>query len=69
MAVMRPGRFGKDEAVIKIVKKGDKYPKGYVEIKGQLYKVTCSQGRKDDKYGNPIEYWVNLTHMGSATRR
>lgn len=65
MAEMRPGRFG-DEAVIKIVQKGDKFPKGYVTIKNQLYKVTASQGKKEDKNGNPILYWVNIQHVGAA---
>ena len=36
---MRPGRFGKEEAVIKVVEKDGKYPKGYVTIKNELYKV------------------------------
>jgi len=66
MAEMRPGRFGKEEAVIKIVEKDGKYPKGYVTIKNQLYKVTASEGRKDDKAGNPIKYWVNIQHVGPA---
>lgn len=65
MAEMRPGRFG-DEAVIKIVEKDGKFPKGYVTIKNQLYKVTASTGQKDDKNGNPIKYWVNIQHMGPA---
>lgn len=65
MAEMRGGRFG-DEAVIKIVQKGDKFPKGYVTIKGQLYKVTASTGQKDDKNGDPIKYWVNIQHVGKA---
>jgi hypothetical protein len=68
---MRPGRFGKEEAVIRVVEKDGKYPKGYVTIKNQLYKVTVSPGQKDDKNGNPIRYWVNLQHVGPAntTRR
>jgi len=66
MAQMRPGRFGKEEAVIKVVEKDGKYPKGYVTIKNELYKVTCSPGAKDDKNGNPIRYWVNLQHVGKA---
>lgn len=69
MAEMRPGRFGKEEAVIKIVEKDGKFPKGYVTIKGQLYKVTASEGRKDDKNGNPIKYWVNIQHIGAANNR
>lgn len=68
MAEMRPGRFGKDEAVIKVVEKDGKYPKGYLTIKNQLYKVTASEGRKDDKNGNPIKYWVNVQHVGPASR-
>jgi hypothetical protein len=60
MANMRPGRFGRNEAVIKVVQKGDKYPAGYVTIGSKLYKVTCSQGQKEDRNGNPIRYWVNL---------
>ena len=69
MAEMRPGRFGKEEAVIKVVVKDGKFPKGYVTIKNQLYKVTCSEGKKDDKNGNPIRYWVNLQHVGAANSR
>lgn len=69
MAEMRPGRFGKEEAVIRVVEKDGKYPKGYVTIKNQLYKVTVSPGQKDDRNGNPIRYWVNLQHVGPANRR
>lgn len=60
---MRPGRFGRNEAVIKVVERGDKYPAGYVNIGSKTYKVTCSLGQKDDKNGNPIRYWVNLQEM------
>ena len=69
MAEMRPGRFGKDEAVIRVVEKDGKYPKGYVTNKNQLYKVTVSNGQKEDRNGNPIRYWVNLQHVGPANRR
>ena len=67
MAEMRPSRFGRMEAVIKVVEKDGKYPKGYVNIGSKTYRVTCSQGQKDDKSGNPIRYWVNLQEMPKMT--
>jgi hypothetical protein len=63
MAQMRPGRFGRQEAVIKVVERDGKYPRGYVQIGSKMYRVTCSNGQKDDKNGNPIRYWVNLQEM------
>lgn len=63
MAQMQPGRYGRKEAVIKVVERDGKYPKGYVTINNKLYKVTVSPGQKDDKNGNPIRYWVNLQEM------
>ena len=65
MAKMLPGRYGRKEAVIKVVEKDGKYPKGYVEIGNKMYKVTVSPGQKDDRNGNPIRYWVNLQEMTS----
>jgi len=48
-------------------KKGDGFSKGFVELKGQLYKIEPSMSSKGkvDKYGNPVLYWVKITKMAA----
>ena len=51
-------RFGRPQAVIAIKDKGEKMPRGYVEIKSKLYQVTVSDSKKEG-----VAAWVTLTEM------
>lgn len=52
-------RFGNPQAVVGLKdKKNTGYPKGFVEIKGDLYKVTTSPSNKEG-----VAEWVTLTKM------
>lgn len=57
--IVRTDKFGNDYTVVGCKdKKGTGYPKGYIEIKGDLYKIEPS---KSDKEG--VELWVRVTKM------
>lgn len=52
-------RFGNEQVVVGLKdKKGSGFPKGYLEISGQLYKITTSRSNKDG-----VEEWVTVTKM------
>lgn len=52
-------RFGNDYILVGLKdKRGTGFPKGYCEIKGQLYKVEFSESRKEGTEG-----WVKLTKV------
>lgn len=52
-------RFGNPQVVVGLKdKKGTGFPKGYIEIKGTLYKITISDSKKEG-----VEAWVTLTQM------
>lgn len=52
-------RFGNDYILVGLKdKKGTGYPKGYAEIKGQLYKIEVSDSKKEG-----TEAWVKLTKV------
>lgn len=52
-------RFGNEQVVVGLKdKKGTGYPKGYIEIKGDLFKITTSNSNKE----GTLE-WVTLTKM------
>lgn len=56
---MSKDRFGNDQIVVGIKpKKGapDSFPRGYFEIKGQLFKVTTSPSHKEG-----VAAWVTIT--------
>lgn len=50
-------RFGEDEIIVGLKdKKGNGFPSGYFEFKGQLLKVTLSKANKEG-----VEAWVSIT--------
>lgn len=52
-------RFGNPQVVVGLKdKKGTGYPVGYIEIGGQLFKVTTSPSNKEG-----VLEWVTLTKM------
>lgn len=52
-------RFGNDYILVGLKdKKGTGFPKGYAEIKGQLYKIEFSESKKEGTEG-----WVKLTKV------
>jgi hypothetical protein len=52
-------RFGNEQVVVGMKdKKGTGFPKGYIEINNQLYKITTSASNKEGVAG-----WVTLTKM------
>ena len=57
----RMNKYGKKETLIAVKSKNGKYPKGYMRMGSKVYAVTCSPGKKDDRNGNEIRYWVSIT--------
>lgn len=58
-------RFGNPQVVVGLKdKKGTGFPKGYIEIKGTLYKITTSPSNKDG-----VHEWVTLTQMSKQNNR
>lgn len=58
-------RFGNEQAVVGLKdKKGTGYPKGYIEIKGDLFKITTSPSNKEG-----VHEWVTLTKMKKQAGR
>lgn len=53
-------RFGNDFVLVgcKPKKKNEKYSVGYVEIKGQLYKIEPTEAEKEG-----IMFWCKLTKL------
>jgi hypothetical protein len=52
-------RFGNPQVVVGLKdKKGTGYGKGFIEIKGDLFKITTSRSNKDG-----VTEWVTLTKM------
>jgi hypothetical protein len=52
-------RFGNEQVVVGLKdKKGTGYPKGYIEIGNQLFKITTSPSNKEG-----VHEWVTLTKM------
>lgn len=52
-------RFGNEQVVVGLKdKKGTGFPKGYIEIGNQLFKITTSSSNKDG-----VHEWVTLTKM------
>lgn len=52
-------RFGNEQVVVGLKdKKGTGFPKGYIEVKGDLFKITTSQSNKEG-----VMEWVTLTKM------
>jgi hypothetical protein len=56
----RMNKYGRKQMLVAIKKKGDKFPKGYMRWGGKVYSVVVSSGAKEDRNGNPIEYWVSI---------
>lgn len=55
----RTDKFGNPYKVVGIKdKKENGFPYGYVEIKGQLYKLDVSPAEKEG-----TEYWVRMTQL------
>jgi len=60
----RLDKFGNEYMVVGCKdKKGSGYSKGYVEIKGQLYKLEPSQSQKEG-----TEMWIKITKMNKQKR-
>jgi hypothetical protein len=58
-------RFGNPQVVVGLKdKKGTGFAKGFIEIKGQLYKITTSPSNKEG-----VEEWVTLTQMPKQNNR
>lgn len=56
---IRQDKFGNDYTVVGCKdKKGTGFSRGFIEIKGQLYKLEPS---KSDKEG--VEVWIRVTKM------
>ncbi|RKQ43130.1 hypothetical protein BXY85_3749 [Roseivirga pacifica] len=54
-------KFGNTYAVVGCKdKKGTGFPKGYIEIKGQLYKLEPSDSQKDG-----VACWIRVTKMNN----
>jgi|GEM_PF-4140100 len=59
MANVKNDRFGNEYVLIGCKdKKGNGFGYGFVEMKGQLYKVEASEAQKDG-----YTHWVKLTKM------
>ena len=58
-------RFGNTYELVSCKANRNGYPVGYVEIKGQLYKVEPSPASngKEDRRGREIMYWVKVTKV------
>lgn len=57
-------RFGNNYQVIGCKdKKETGFPKGYIELKGVLYKLEPSEAKKDG-----VDYWVKVTEMKKQQR-
>lgn len=66
MAYANKDRFGNDYTVVGCYdKKGKGYPVGYVELKGQLYKIEPSEAQKDkqNRKGEDLLSWVKITKV------
>jgi hypothetical protein len=63
MAFTGIDKFGNKFATVAITRKGDKWPRGYVEIGSKLYKLTVTDGKKDNKNGDPIINWVKIQEV------
>lgn len=60
----RLDRFGNEYIVVGCKdKKGTGFPKGYIEIKGQLYKLEPSDAQKDG-----VEMWVKVTKINKQKK-
>ena len=58
-------RFGNEQVVVGLKdKKGTGFPKGYIEIGNQLFKITTSASNKDG-----VHEWVTLTKMKKQNSR
>lgn len=57
-------RFGNSYQVVGCRdKKGNGFPVGYVELKGQLYKLEPSKAEKDG-----VDAWIKVTAIKKQTR-
>lgn len=56
----RRNRFGRKQMLVAVKEKNGKFPKGYMRWGNKVYAVTCSEGNKEDRYGNPVKYWVSI---------
>ena len=61
MAFYGKNEWGVKEATVAIVSVDGQYPKGYVQIGSQLYKVTASAGNKETANGNEVLFWVTIS--------
>jgi len=70
---LRPGKFGRKEAVIKCVeregKSGGTYGAGTLQIGSKVYGITITEGKKDDKKGNRILYWCTVREYDNNRRQ
>ena len=73
MAELRPGKFGRKEAVIKCIakegKNGGSFGLGTLQIGNKVYRVTITNGQKEDKRGNQIMYWCNVSEYDNNRRQ
>lgn len=60
---VRPNRFGNPEMVIKMLADKKGFPVGWFRVRGKLYKVKLSKGRKTDSKGREVLYWVSITAL------
>ena len=51
-------RFGNNYLVVGLKDNGKGFPRGYVEIKGTLYKLEYSDSKKE-----PVLCWIRFTEM------
>jgi len=59
MAYDRKDRFGNSYKLVGCKdKKGNGFPRGFVEIGGTMYKIEPSEANKEG-----VDYWVKITKM------
>lgn len=64
MAQPQRDRFGNEYMLVSCKDtKGTGYGKGYIEIKGQLYKVESSEAKKDG-----VSHWVKITKIDKKAK-
>lgn len=56
-------RFGNNCMIVGLKDNGKGYPKGFIEIKGTLYKLEYSDSKKD-----PVLCWLKFTEMPRQRR-
>ena len=62
---IRTDRFGNPFQLVGMRdKKGNGFPFGYAELKGQLYKVEVCESKKDG-----VESWVKITKVSKRAKQ